>query len=87
MARPHQRVEEPAIKPIDINDRCIGCSLCVVLAPSLFCEDLSFEATADSAYVHKQPGTEEEHRLCRELMTLCPTHAIEAKQKGMDNPR
>lgn len=59
-----------------VDDCCIGCALCVVLAPSHFRENLDLETTADSAHVWRQPLTVAETSVCREAMRHCPVDAI-----------
>ena len=57
----------------DVNDRCIGCSICSAIAPRNFKTD--HERGLD--YVYKQPNGPEEERLCAEAMDICPVDAID----------
>lgn len=59
-----------------VDDGCIGCALCVELAPSHFKENLDPEIRTDSAYVWCQPISTEETDVCREAMQHCPVDAI-----------
>jgi len=59
-----------------VDDDCIGCALCVVLAPSHFREDLDPDTMTDSAYVWSQPISAEEAGVCRKAMQHCPVDAI-----------
>lgn len=86
MTRPRQQANPPPCDSIYINDRCIGCRLCTVLAPSFFGEDVSMELAADGAYIRQQPVTVAEQVVCREMMTLCPTNAIEENKNVIPNP-
>ena len=70
MTRPGRQADPLSADHFYIDDSCIGCTLCVILAPSHFYEDFSIASTADGACIHHQPATEEEKRLCREVMAL-----------------
>lgn len=65
-----------------VDDRCIGCTLCTLLAPSFFSEDLSQDTAVDTAYIRRQPITTAETALCREAVLNCPTNAIGEKGPG-----
>lgn len=55
-----------------VDDHCINCSLCAVIAPEIFAtnHDDGYE------YVKKQPETENEIALVAEAMESCPADAI-----------
>ena len=55
-----------------VNNRCIGCDICVEIAPENFCSNLE----EGYEYVCKQPMTDLEEDLCREAMEICPVNAI-----------
>ncbi len=82
MSQPRHQSKPPKSDTFHINDRCIGCTLCAILAPKLFGEDLSAESISDGAYVRQQPANEAEMVLHREVMLLCPTNAIEKTKSG-----
>ena len=60
------------MKKFKVNaDACIGCQVCVGVAPD------NFEMDGDKAVVYKQPETPEEESAAIEAMESCPTQAIE----------
>ncbi len=65
-------------KGFKINKDCIGCRACVDIAPGNFKMN-----GKGKAFVAKQPGNEEEEKLARDAMELCPVFAIEeVKSEG-----
>ena len=76
MAHPNRKFIQNIPGKYYVDDCCIGCALCVVLAPSHFRENPCLETMTDSAYVWRQPKTEEEMGVCREAMQHCPVDAI-----------
>ena len=54
-----------------VNELCIGCELCVEIAPDYFA------MKDDLAYVKHQPDNDEGDNLCREALEACPVDAIE----------
>ena len=54
-----------------VDDTCIYCDLCRVVAPTIFAEHKS-----GWAYVKRQPDNEEEIRLVYEALEACPTESI-----------
>lgn len=55
-----------------VDDQCIDCDLCRETAPANFTRD----DDGGHSFVHKQPESEEEFRLCEEAMAGCPVEAI-----------
>lgn len=55
-----------------VDDQCIDCDLCRETAPANFTRD----DDGGHSFVHKQPESEEESRLCEEAMAGCPVEAI-----------
>lgn len=55
-----------------VNESCIGCSICVEIAPDSFRSNLQ----EGYEYVFKQPETESEEKRCIEAMEICPVSAI-----------
>ena len=55
-----------------VDDECIDCDLCRDTAPANFTRNEDGGYT----YVSKQPGNDEEKRLCAEAMEACPVEAI-----------
>lgn len=55
-----------------VDSQCIDCDVCRDMAPS------NFKQNRENGYsfVYKQPGNEEERRLCDEALTACPVEAI-----------
>lgn len=71
-----QHHRKPASHTMFVKSSCIGCNLCVVLAPDHFRENLDLETKVDSVYILRQPESEAELDACREAMQLCPVNAI-----------
>ena len=76
MAHPNRKFIQNIPGKYYVDDCCIGCALCVVLAPSHFRENLALETTSDSAHVWCQPLTVVEMGVCREALQHCPVDAI-----------
>jgi ferredoxin len=55
---------------------CIGCTLCVEIAPGNFRENTDLALAAGNTYVYSQPKNHEEQLQCREAMETCPSSAI-----------
>jgi len=53
------------------GEGCIACSVCSTGAPDFFGADEN-----GHAFVHKQPGTDEEIALCQEQLEACPVTSI-----------
>jgi len=72
MAERSKRIPDNVVGSFYVDRECIDCDLCRETAPENFQrnEDEGF------SYVHKQPATEEELRLCREALEGCPVEAI-----------
>jgi len=58
-----------------VDKCCIYCELCTETAPSIFKENKE----EGSAYVIKQPETEEELAYASEALEACPTESIGAE--------
>ena len=72
MADREDKLPENAAGRFYVDGQCIDCDLCRQTAP------LNFERNDRDgySYVIRQPGTEEEHALCREALDECPVEAI-----------
>lgn len=55
-----------------VDESCIGCSICVEIAPDNICSNLH----EGYEYVFRQPVTESEKKGCIEAMEICPVSAI-----------
>lgn len=71
-----EKFEENAPGRFYVACVCIGCTLCVEIAPANFKENTDLELAVGNSYVYQQPGTPEEEVLCREAMDACPASAI-----------
>jgi ferredoxin len=58
--------------PFYVDKQCILCHLCSDIAPAFFKES----ADGDHDFVHNQPTSPEEIKLCTEAMEQCPVEAI-----------
>ncbi len=54
-----------------VSEECIGCHACVEVAGDNFAMN-----DQETAFVKKQPETEEEEALCEEALEVCPVEAI-----------
>ncbi len=57
-----------------IDEGCINCGLCVMIAPS----NVHFDENAGIQFVNKQPALPSESNQLEEAMVACPTDAIGA---------
>jgi ferredoxin len=55
-----------------VDEQCLDCDLCRVIAPSLFAYDIS----EGVSFITKQPETQEELYLVKECLEGCPCEAI-----------
>ena len=55
-----------------VDNQCIDCDACRATAPDNFTRN----EEQGYSYVSKQPGNEEEQKLCKEAMEGCPVEAI-----------
>ncbi|MCB1079465.1 MAG: ferredoxin [Verrucomicrobiae bacterium] len=55
-----------------VDDQCLDCDLCRETAPMVFLRNDAI----GSAYVARQPATDEERSLCEEAVEGCPCGAI-----------
>ena len=72
MADPNDRSLENVPGPWYVDNNCIACGLCEVLAPAVF------KLISDGQYnvVHHQPETPEELHAAEESKDSCPVDAI-----------
>ncbi len=56
---------------VSVNDKCIGCGMCALIAPTIF------KVEGIPAQVIKQPETDEEKTLSEQAKNSCPVDAIE----------
>ena len=66
-----------------ITKACIGCTLCSVIAPANFMENMDMELAVGHCYVFKQPENKAEEAICEEAMDICPAGAI--GNNGLNN--
>ncbi|MCD6115593.1 ferredoxin, partial [bacterium] len=57
-----------------ISNECIGCKACVNVAQD------NWGMSGSKAFVKKQPENEEEIKLCKQAMKVCPVNAISSEQ-------
>ncbi len=62
--------------PYSVTDKCIGCDLCVAIAPTNFAANADETVEYGYCYVIKQPDNAQEHALCMEAVNICPADAI-----------
>ncbi|MBW1899050.1 MAG: ferredoxin [Deltaproteobacteria bacterium] len=67
-----QKIMENVPGKYYVDESCIGCSICVELAP----DNLRSNLEEGYEYVFKQPATESEENRCIEAMEICPVSAI-----------
>jgi len=67
-----QKIMENVSGKYYVDESCIGCSICVELAPG----NLRSNLEEGYEYVFKQPVTESEGNRCIEAMEICPVSAI-----------
>jgi ferredoxin len=67
-----QKIAENVPGKYYVDNRCVGCNICVEIAPQNFCSNLE----EGYEYVCKQPTTDFEENLCVEAMDICPVNAI-----------
>ena len=72
MADIANRYAENVLGKFYVDDQCIDCDLCRETAPSNFGRN----DDGGYSYVYKQPGSEDEEKLCKEAMEGCPVEAI-----------
>ncbi len=72
MTDPSQKRNKNQKGPYYVNAECIACDACVITAPKHFC----LTQDESSAYVTKQPETDQERALCKEALESCPVEAI-----------
>ena len=72
-----EKVAENVAGPYWVAKVCIGCTICVEIAPDNFSENDPYDDyDAVICFVARQPGTDEERALCEEAMDICPANAI-----------
>ena len=59
-----------------VTDKCIGCDICVAIAPDNFAANSDAIIEYGYCYVIKQPDNGQEQSLCREAAAICPADAI-----------
>lgn len=65
------------MKTYKVTEECISCHACVEVAKD------NFDMGEEIAYVYKQPVNEDEERLCREALEVCPVNAIESEDNSI----
>lgn len=75
MANPKKRVPENVPGEFFADTTCINCDTCRQIAPLVFGE------AAEYAFVHRQPGTEQEIRSALQALVCCPTGSIGCQGK------
>jgi glyoxylase-like metal-dependent hydrolase (beta-lactamase superfamily II)/ferredoxin len=71
MARPQHRLPENAPGEFYVDQSCIDCATCRIVAPAVF-----GSLERDLAYVRRQPQTEGERRRALMALVACPTASI-----------
>jgi ferredoxin len=61
-----------------VSAGCIDCALCRDTIPTVF------QSESGWSYVHRQPETEEEMELCREVVDGCPLGVVHADGDRFD---
>jgi ferredoxin len=59
-----------------VTDKCIGCDLCVAIAPANFAANSDAAIEYGYCYLMKQPDSAHEQSLCAEAANICPADAI-----------
>ncbi|MDM8554457.1 ferredoxin [Desulfococcaceae bacterium HSG7] len=62
-----------------VTDKCIGCELCIAIAPANFAADSNADIEYGYCYLIKQPDSAHEESLCVEAANSCPSDAITKK--------
>ena len=62
--------------PYSVTEKCIGCDLCVAIAPANFAANSDATIEYGYCYVIKQPANVQEQSLCMEAANICPADAI-----------
>lgn len=77
MANDLECVPENVAGPFFVDEDCIACDTCHMVADQHFC----LTDDSDHAYVFCQPETESEYALCLKAMLACPVGAIGEREK------
>lgn len=72
MADRNAKQEENVKGKYYVDHNCIASKFCVGAAPDHF----QMSDGGDHAFVHRQPGAEEEEERCREALQGCPVDAV-----------
>lgn len=76
MARPQRRLPENAPGEFYVDESCIDCATCRIVAPSVF-----GSLARDLAYVHRQPETDAERTRALMALVSCP-NVLESKNRA-----
>ena len=68
----HKENESKNKGPYYVDEECIACDACVLIAEKHF----KIDEENNIAYVCRQPQNEEETTLCQEALEACPVEAI-----------
>ncbi|HMB00706.1 MAG TPA: ferredoxin [Spirochaetota bacterium] len=68
------------MKKYKVTSACDSCGLCLTAAPV----NIRLARDTLKAYIHTQPGSEQQEKILIELMRACPCQAI-IKVKSLDN--
>jgi glyoxylase-like metal-dependent hydrolase (beta-lactamase superfamily II)/ferredoxin len=71
MARVTARLPENVDGEFYVDDSCIDCATCRIVAPTVFAA-----TSSDLSYVHHQPETQAERRRALMALVACPTSSI-----------
>src|SRR5260221_14629289 len=77
MAQIGRRLPENAPGEFYVDDSCIDCETCMIVAPEVFAE-----SERDLAYVHRQPGSDALHHRAMMALVACPTSSIGTARRG-----
>lgn len=72
MAKKENKVAKNVSGAYYVDSECIACGMCHEIAPDYF----KLDDEGSSAYVTKQPDTEDGKTACAEAMKSCPVEAI-----------
>ena len=60
-----------------VDEECIACDACVLVAEKHF----KIDESGERAYVYCQPKNSKEETLCQEAMEVCPVEAIHRQKE------
>lgn len=78
MADTMKKAKENVAGPYFVDEECVGCSACIMMAPANFAtaEGSVKENCVKHAYVKKQPESDDEEAATASALDICPMKAI-----------